>query len=265
MNHINKTILIIANNKEFARKIRYDLEEYYNLMERKELKFLYHTLRMISIACVILNITSNIIPDKMLICHIRKKFPYIPFMAIISNDQIELARQCGEIGIDKVLIKSEIENIEKELTSLLSHTKEQIFISDLGIKNPHLDYPEIILNALALTEHNYIDIKSVCEIAHTLGVSECTLSREFQKYGLPGPKRLLMHMKVYHASLLMQNKGFNIREIAAMSGFTNDKRMAECFQRFFLKSPGEFRDNLNGKDNVTTKHTLNLLSQSLSS
>jgi transcriptional regulator GlxA family with amidase domain len=90
-----------------------------------------------------------------------------------------------------------------------------------------------------------------------MDVSECTLSREFQKYSLPGPKRMLMYLKVYHSSLLMQNNGLNIREIASLSGFSNDKRMAECFQRVYNMPPGEYRKQMNKKNMIEHVENIN--------
>jgi transcriptional regulator GlxA family with amidase domain len=50
-----------------------------------------------------------------------------------------------------------------------------------------------------------------------------------------------MFLKVNHAIKLMQNKGLNVCEIAYLSGFNNEKRMAECFHRMFGMPPGEYR------------------------
>ena len=80
----------------------------------------------------------------------------------------------------------------------------------------------------------------------SLGLSESGTKEELAKrirehFGLPGPKKILIRMKVEHAINLMRNSGFNIREIATLSGFTEEKRMAECFHRMFGIPPGAYR------------------------
>jgi transcriptional regulator GlxA family with amidase domain len=74
---------------------------------------------------------------------------------------------------------------------------------------------------------------TVKEIADLLEINECTLSREFNKYDLPGPKRILMYLKVHHAVKLMENNGLKRQEVALLSGFSDERRMMECLGRVY--------------------------------
>ena len=164
-------------------------------------------------------------------------------MAILNNEDLELAHKCGKLGIDKVLIMDQVEHLTCEVEKLIDQKSIFISFSELGIIDSGDIYSTLLLDTLEVLEKNYIRLSSITKVAEMMGISECTLSREFQKFNLPGPKKLLMYLKVYHASVLMLNKGLNIREIANLSGFSNDKRLAECFLRVFNKPPGEFRND----------------------
>jgi len=45
----------------------------------------------------------------------------------------------------------------------------------------------------------------------------------------------------------------NIREISSLSGFTEEKRMAECFDRIFGMSPGKYRSKYIGNKFIRNK------------
>jgi AraC family L-rhamnose operon transcriptional activator RhaR/AraC family L-rhamnose operon regulatory protein RhaS len=107
-------------------------------------------------------------------------------------------------------------------------------------------YSFVLRKSLRYIEQHYLTLMNTSEVADFAGISECTLSREFKKFNLPGPKRLLMYCKIKHATHLMRNEELKIKQIAAMSGFTNVKRFHECFQMVFECSPGEYRGRVPG-------------------
>jgi AraC-like DNA-binding protein len=255
MKKIKKLIAVISNQEEFFRKIRYSLEESCEILEKKSIKSLEHLLRIKTIQCILLSMEEPI-TESLYLYKIKKDFPLIPLVAVTNHDNLELARACGAIGIDKVIPSSKLENIAQEITRLCSEKTFHISLRDLNICLEKQNYSELLKNALDILEKHYISLTSVTDIAAMIDVSECTLSREFQKHQLLGPKRILMSLKVCHASLLMKNKGLNNREIAFQSGFSSDKRMAECFQRVLNLTPGEFRDKR--KKNTTDFEPLSL-------
>lgn len=67
-----------------------------------------------------------------------------------------------------------------------------------------------------------------------------------------------MFLKVQQAIKHMRNHGLNIKEISKLSGFTDEKRMAECFKRMFGIPPGKYRlkyiINKNNKYNLSINH-----------
>jgi transcriptional regulator GlxA family with amidase domain len=141
-----------------------------------------------------------------------------------------------------VLPYEEIHRIKEEILKICEEKNNKVFIEDLSIDKNDPLYSVMLRESLLIMERNYLKIFNINEIANILRINESTLFREFSKFGLPSPKKILMFLKVRHAIKLMQNKGLNVREISSLSGFTDEKRMAECFHRMFGMAPGEYRE-----------------------
>jgi transcriptional regulator GlxA family with amidase domain len=166
---------------------------------------------------------------------------------------MEMARFCGAIGIDCVLYDKELGRIGDEITRICSKKNNRAGLQEIGIDKTNPFFSSMARNALVFMEKNYPEILNTNEIADRLEISECTLSREFAKMQLPGPKQVLMLLKVHYAIKLMRNIGLNVREISSLSGFTDEKRMAECFHRMFGMPPGEYRQRKVNKLNNKKK------------
>lgn len=98
---------------------------------------------------------------------------------------------------------------------------------------------------LLFIESRYLTICNMTDIANYIGVTENTITREFHKYNLCSPKRLLMYFKVKHSIELLRNSDLKIREIANLSGFTNEQRYIECFAKVFHSTPSNYRRTFN--------------------
>jgi AraC-like DNA-binding protein len=215
--------------QENLYKIRPYLDDEINLITRRNVRETIIQLRTKNISCTIFFMNKETIHEKEKFFLIKKKFPTIPLISIFTDRCIETAREFGEAGIDKVLHYSDIDRLNKEVVKLIHQHTIKITLKDIGITK--LKYSEKLNEALCILEKNYISLKGVKEIADLLEINECTLSREFKKYNLPGSKRILMYLKVHHAVRLMENSGLNKKEVAVLSGFSNEKRLAECLRR----------------------------------
>lgn len=172
-------------------------------------------------------------------------FNHIPIIVHLDVLNVDDIRKCGEMGVDNVIIEGiNVKSLKNNMEKLINE-KVSIKIYDFGI-NSHV-YSNLVKNALELIEDNYLRLMNVKEIADILNVSDCTLISEFKKNGLLSPKKLLLHFKVKHSLMLMQNVGLNLKEIASLSGFSDEKRFIECFHRFFQKSPGNVRKNISSE------------------
>lgn len=234
-------VLVIHSNADFMRAVLDGFDGAYEVIEKSSLRTLMPVSRIYNLACVILYIDRDTVPDAQYFKYFKKRFPAIPCLAAIHPNNLKLARQCGTLGIDSVLSYHDPEGVAKEVDALCEMKSFKVSLSELGIKKDERAYSKLMREALGILEQDYLKIVNTAEIAELMNVSECTVSREFAKWRLPGPKKVLMGLKIRHAIKLMSNMGFNVREIALFSGFSDEKRMSECFHRTFGMPPGKYR------------------------
>jgi AraC-like DNA-binding protein len=238
----NKLILAMHKNVEFVEKLKCSIANTYTVIEKQKLESILQEVRINHVACIIIYIGHDDIAENIHFELFKKKFSHIPCIAVIASPDMELARYCGSIGIECVLPYKEIHSIKEEIVKICAENSNKVFIEDLSIDKKNPLYSVILRESLLIMEKDYLKIFNINEIAAILRINESTLSREFSKFGLPSPKKILMFLKIRHAIKLMQNKGLNVREISSLSGFTDEKRMAECFHRMFGMAPGEYRE-----------------------
>lgn len=176
---------------------------------------------------------------KSQIIHFKNTFYSVPTIAIISNKDINLAHLCGKIGIDKVFDLNNILGLEDLVISVVNSCNSEVklceFKIDMGTSSI------IIRRALTFIEKYYTELMGVTEIADYLGITESTLSREFKRNNLIGPKKVLLYFKTRHAIKLMTNTNYQLKIVSQLSGFTNEKRLIESFNKLFFLSPNEYR------------------------
>ena len=240
MDTVDRLILVMHENDKFIKELKYYIPDMFTIIEKKKIKSVFQELRINHVVCIVIHIEHDI-PDNTHLEQLKKKFSHIPCIAVIPSSNMELARYCGSIGIECVLSFDKIHSIKEEIEKIFVKKSGKVFLEDLSIKKKDPIYSAILRESLLIMERNYLEIFNISQIANVLEINESTLSREFNKFDLPGPKKILMFLKVNHAIRLMQNKGLNIREISSMSGFSDEKRMAECFIRMFKMPPGEYR------------------------
>ncbi len=222
-------LILIKNNLFY--KLRPFLNGNLNVIIKQQFCELLHTVRCNMVHCVILYCeTQNQFKNKNLL-QFKQKFPAIPLLVILPERWIKTAHEFGRAGVEKVILSSDIDQLNEEVSNLIHQHTIRITLKDIGISQQN--YPPKLNKALQMLERDYLSLMGVKEIADLLEINECTLSRKFNKYDLPGPKRILMYLKVHHAARLIENKGMNRAEVAFLSGFSNERRMVECFGKVY--------------------------------
>ena len=176
----------------------------------------------------------------------KKNFPLIPVISIFSERCLESARECGKYGIDKILHYSEFLSFTNELMNLIDEKSVKVTLKDIGVRIKNCS--KIIQDALIIIENNYLELSEIKDVSRMLEINVCTLSREFRKYKVLNPKKILMYLKVYHASLLLRNNGLRISEVADLAGFTS----LQNFQ-YAKKQMRIYTNELNNKENDDVK------------
>ena len=220
--------LILIKNSLFY-KLRPFLNSNLNVILKQGYGELSHVVCYDMIHCVILYCeTPNQFKSRNLY-QFKQKFPNIPLLTILSERWIRTAHEFGRAGVDQVIHTSDIDKLNEEVNNLIHQKVVKVTLKDIGINIQ--DYSQNLEEGLRIIERDYLSLMGVKEIADILLINECTLSREFKKYNLPGPKRVLMYLKVHHALRLMENERLSKSEVALLSGFSNVRRFEECLQR----------------------------------
>jgi len=236
----NKKIIAVHNNPNFFMTLKSYLVNKFVVVEKQNIQTLFQEIRVHPAVCIVIHIEKENFQQTHF-GQFKKRFTNIPCIAVIAASDMELARYCGSIGIESVLPFDKIHRINDEIARICDEKYNKISLEDLSIDKTDPLYSSVIRESFSIMERDYPKISNINEIANLLEINESTLCREFNKFGLPGPKKILMFLKVNHAIKLMKNIGLNVYEISNLSGFSNEKRMAECFHRMFGMPPGEYR------------------------
>ena len=85
---------------------------------------------------------------------------------------------------------------------------------------------------------------SVKAIADALHASRSALQRAFlTQVGMP-PVRYLLHLRIERATLLLSEGNFSVKEIAAATGFSDEKYFSRAFKRMYGYPPTKLREGI---------------------
>lgn len=234
-------VLTITDKQDLQDRLECMFAKKATIITKRHIENIPATLRTQNIACIVIG-SDNVSSDEMIqIRHIKSNFKNIPWIVIMEDSNLEFARMCGTSGIDRIISDSEIDKLNTILPNIVRKKGVRITLENIGLDKTNAEYTPLLKNGLEIIEQDYTQLMKVGTIAELLDISESTLIREFQKYELPSPKKILMFLKVQHAIKLMEHKGLAMSEIAHLSGFTNIKRMTECFQRMYNIPPGKYK------------------------
>ncbi len=237
-----KSWLVLSNQTIFA-EIQRVLHEDVELVNINSLdkSIIRHNAK--SANGIIIYISDNCIDSNIdQIIYLKTNFSMIPIVGVCNLVELDSIRECGKLGIDKIFPYS---NLSKLLPTLIELTNLKIL--EISLKEFGIDiniYSHLLQKALKIIEKHFISLVTVKEISSLVGVKQEVLSREFKKYNLTTPKKLLIQIKIKYATQLMHNHGLNLSEVAYASGFSDLKRFNECFHRIYNCSPSNYLDNL---------------------
>jgi AraC-like DNA-binding protein len=235
-------VVLLCNNKEQG-VIENVLKHGFKVKCYTNFDGVLHTHRSYQIKAIVSYISkvdTAIFEMKTIVC---EQFPSISKIAIINDtDDIELIRKCGEIGVDKVILSSEKDELESIINELSNRKGIKVTLDDLDIECK--DLPELLQKALLLIERNYLKIRFIEDISNQLGISYSLLACMFKKSPLLNSKRILLFFKIRHSLYLLRNNDLSIYEISSICGFSNEKRFREGLRRIFGKSPTECKCEL---------------------
>lgn len=234
----NQVCLVISNTNVF-HEVEFALGNNYSVIRNSRIDEAYNFLRINAILCIIIQIDGDVEKSPTPLASLRNQFPGIPMIGLSTEFDLEAIRRCGEIGMESVLSINEISTLSNLLKSIVHNKYKGISLTEFGVEREQCSV--LVQKALTILENNYLKLCSVQEIAEILGVSQVTLATETNNCIPVGLKRLLIYLKVKHAVFLMRNPGLSLKEIAIITGFSDQRRFNECFHRIFGTSPTRCR------------------------
>lgn len=238
--NVTKTKVLIASSKDFLDRIYFSLEEDFVIVHLDLNNNPLNLMKSYNIDCVVAYIEKR---DKELIeklATFKNGYPNKPILAVIEDQNIELARKCGEIGINKVTSYYRFD-INKSVPDLIKEFPEIEKIEPVTeIKN----IPVLVKQAICIIKNNYTKLKQINEVAEILQISQCTLTREFKKLEFMSPKKLLLLYKLNHVLCLMRNINYTLIEIIKHAGFDNANCFYTCFKEIFNNTPKQVMEKI---------------------
>ena len=115
---------------------------------------------------------------------------------------------------------------------------EQTIITDTS------QIAEEIDKAIVYFSEHYNEAINVDAYAKQNHVSTNWFIRNFKMYTGTTPKQFILQKRINNAETLLQNKQYNIKEIAQIIGYDNPLYFSRIFQRMKGISPSEYRKNI---------------------
>ena len=95
--------------------------------------------------------------------------------------------------------------------------------------------------AITYFNENYNKEISVSEYAKSVHVSECWFNRVFKKVTKITPLQYIISVRIANAKILLENKGYNVKETAYAVGFNNPLYFSRLFTKHVGVSPTEYK------------------------
>jgi AraC-like DNA-binding protein len=237
-----QNICIIASEKSISDNLKRQIEGQYSIHQIQDVEKIFQIARTQPIHVVLCYINEKTFHTDNKLFKFKEFFPKIPLIGIMNNQDIEIARKCGEIGFNKVWDFNKEEFLINEINEIIHSSNNRITIESFPI-NLNL-CTDLAKKILFFIEKRYLQIFDTNIVLDELSISESRLVNELKQNNLPNFKKIVLLFKIKHSILLMQNNGLNLTEISELSGFTNNKRFGECFMKVFNMTPKTYRNKL---------------------
>tara|TARA_R110002049_G_scaffold285698_4_gene467182 strand:- start:388261 stop:389121 length:861 start_codon:yes stop_codon:yes gene_type:complete len=88
-------------------------------------------------------------------------------------------------------------------------------------------------------EDNFLEVKTIEDVAEACGVTSAYVSRLFKKYNSVGAYRLLMRLRMNHAADLLIHNKLLVSEVAQAMNFSDQFQFTRAFKREYGVPPSE--------------------------
>jgi len=130
-------------------------------------------------------------------------------------------------------------------TRLLMHHIQGIFLeaadAQHNSKTSNRNIPEHFLDLKRYIDDNFLQQLTLQSLASKIHLSPVYLSRKFKEYFEISPIEYMINLRVNNAGLYLRNPDLSIKEVAALSGYSDSLYFSRQFKHYMGVSPDNYR------------------------
>ena len=149
--------LVLANNNLFTQ-VRDQLRNHFTLENVPDIEKTASKIRQRNVLCLIAGVDDTPETTLQQLSLFIKQFPTIPIITIVDGNNFDLILSCGKIGVNEVLINTELDKIKENIFMALN--RRQLWrLHKLGLDTTNCS--ERVKRALEIIESRCNKIKFV--------------------------------------------------------------------------------------------------------
>jgi signal transduction histidine kinase/ligand-binding sensor domain-containing protein/DNA-binding response OmpR family regulator len=256
---INKTVLLVEDNREFRIYLRDSLQEKYNILEAENGKA---ALELIASKQPDLIVSDVMMPEMngLELCaeiKTNSAFSHIPVILLTAKsseeDKIDGLKQGADEYITKPfsyeILDSRMEYLLSLREKFISHYQKSFKIEAHSKSITALD-TKLLEKALSLIRENLSNTEFTVEkLSHELGMSRVYLYKKITALTGKTPNELIRLVRLKKAAELLIESQMTISEITYEVGFGDPRYFSKQFKAEFRILPSKYREN-QGIDSV---------------
>lgn len=184
--------------------------------------------------------------DLRLLLDLKQSHLQIPFIYSGRKTDDENSEPRNPLGNSKPAgfrfrIKTETLLSQNAIPPALIHEDQR----KISVTTNRFEYiPERLLRAIRFIETNLSRRISLDEIAQEACLSRFHFSRLFKKHFAVSPMQFILNLRIYIATILLQNSDASIFQVSVRAGFNNLSEFYRQFKKSHKMTPSEFRSSL---------------------
>jgi signal transduction histidine kinase/ligand-binding sensor domain-containing protein/DNA-binding response OmpR family regulator len=248
---LKPTILLVEDNKPLRKFMKNLLKDEYNILEAENGKSALNIAIKHKPNLIVSDVVMPIMAGTELCSEIKKniKTSHIPIILLTSRTSLIYKLEGLDNGADdyinkpfnvkefKVRIKNTITSnnrIKEKFTGEDAILSNEIIISSLDEK--------LYKKAFKIIETNISNIDfDIPYFCAELGVSRTMLFTKVKAWTNFTPNEFIQHIRMKHATELLEQGKTNISEISYKVGFKNPKYFSKCFAKKYGKTPSQYQ------------------------
>ena len=250
----NPTVLIVEDNSDMRKFIKYLLSEEYTVVEAENgeegFEYAKKFLPDIIISDVLMPLQDGFDLCKL----VKSNFStnHIP-VVLLTAYALDTQKQLGfESGADAYIAKPFNASLLKTRVRKLIETRKQIreTFSNFLVNETKGDtlgkMEQDFITAFTACVEKYLSNPelSVDELSDEMGLSRSALYRKIKTLTEYTPNELIRIIRVKYARQLLNTKSKSISEVAYEVGFSSPSYFAKCFKDFYSESPSEYLEKI---------------------